>query len=299
MKHSTMAGGGLLFGASSQPQEDNKPNFSIPADFSVTILATNWGFKGSHDEFCAKAKESGYDGIEVWLPRTAQQRDELLSAIQKHELQFAFLAAGGRTDFEKHLESFQQSVRDTVALQPLFVNCHSGKDFFTFEQNRQFIEFTIALSKESGIPIYHETHRGRILFNAPLARQFMEALPDLRLTLDISHWCNVHESYLQDQPESIDLALNRTEHVHARVGHPESPQVSDFRAPEWATALKVHVNWWDQVVQQKITEKKNLSMTTEFGPPDYMPALPYTQQPLVDLWELNTAMMHFWRERYG
>lgn len=299
LQKSALAGSGLFLGSNTYLREDNKPNFDIPADFSLTILATNWGFKGDYDAFCAKAKESAYDGIEVWLPRTQEQRAALMEAIQKYDLKYGFLAAGGRSDFEKHFSSFQQAVQDTVALKPLFVNCHSGKDFFTFEENKQFIEFTIELGKSSGVPIYHETHRGRILFNAPLAKKFMDILPELRLTLDISHWCNVHESFLQDQPDAVDLALSRTDHIHSRVGHPESPQVSDFRAPEWSTALKVHLDWWDRVVKQKIKEDKGLTMTAEFGPPPYMPALPYTKQPVVDLWELNTAMMQLWRERYS
>ncbi len=30
----------------------------------------------------------------------------------------------------------------------------------------------------------HETHRSRMLFAAPVARHFMEAVPDLRITFD-------------------------------------------------------------------------------------------------------------------
>jgi hypothetical protein len=33
-----------------------------------------------------------------------------------------------------------------------------------------------------------------------------------------------------------------------------------------------------------------LTFTPEFGPPGYMPVLPYTKQPVADLWELNLWM---------
>ena len=39
---------------SSQP----KPT----AGYQLLVLGTNWGFAGSYDEFCAKAKAAGYDG---------------------------------------------------------------------------------------------------------------------------------------------------------------------------------------------------------------------------------------------
>lgn len=32
--------------------------------YELTIMATCWGFDGSMDEFCDKAKKEGYDGVE-------------------------------------------------------------------------------------------------------------------------------------------------------------------------------------------------------------------------------------------
>ena len=46
----------------------HKPDFSMNTNFELKILATNWGFPGSLDEYCAKAKKEGYDGIELWWP---------------------------------------------------------------------------------------------------------------------------------------------------------------------------------------------------------------------------------------
>jgi hypothetical protein len=180
----------------------------------------------------------------------------------------------------------------------VYINCHSGRDHFTFDQNKAFIDVTTELAASSGIPIYHETHRSRILYSAPVAKQFMEKLPSLRLTLDISHWCCVHESLLEDQPETVQLALSRTDHIHTRVGHAEGPQVNDPRAPEWNNALITHLAWWDKVVEQKKKDGKPLTMLTEFGPVDYLPALPYTRQPVADQWDINHHMLTMLRKRY-
>jgi hypothetical protein len=136
------------------------------------------------------------------------------------------------------------------------------------------------------------------LYSAPIARQYMESIPGLRITLDVSHWCNVHESLLNDQPETLALAIQRTDHIHARVGHPEGPQVNDPRAPEWEAAVKAHLNWWDQIVALKKQKGETLTILTEFGPPDYMPTLPYTRRPLADQWAINVYMMQLLRQRY-
>jgi sugar phosphate isomerase/epimerase len=290
----TLAGGGLLLG-----QNKIKPlQFSIPSDFSITILATNWGFQGNVDDFCAKAKADGYDGIEVWLPAAADQQKALMDAVRKHDLAYGFLAGAGGNNFQKHLADFKKTVRAAVEQKPLFVNCHSGKDYFSFEENKQFIEFTLALEKSSGIPIYHETHRAKILFAAHITRDFLEAFPELQLTLDISHWCNVHSSLLQDQQKSVALALSRTQHIHSRVGFAQGPQVNDPRAPEWQKTVAAHFDWWDQVVERHSKAGTKLTMTTEFGPPDYMPTVPFTQQAITDLWTINSHMKDLWRTRY-
>lgn len=279
----------------AKPKEDVK---AAPG-FELLILATNWGFTGSLDEFCAKIKTEGYDGAEIWCPGTEEERQTLVSTFNKHGLKFGFLIGGWETDLTKHLKQFEDSLLPASKLKPLYINCHSGRDHFSFEQNRKFIDMTTKVSKESGVPIYHETHRSRILYSAPVAKEFMQKLPDLQLTLDISHWCNVHESLLWDQGDTVSLAISRTGHIHARIGHSEGPQVNDPRAPEWKEVVDTHLGWWDRIVADKKKEGKRLTILTEFGPVDYMPAMPYTRQPVADQWGINVHMLKTLRARYS
>ncbi len=267
--------------------------------FELVVLATNWGYSGDWSGFCAKARESDYDGIEVWYPDAAADRAGLLKAATDHHLALGFLAGNAERDFPRHLQRFKETVEAAVVLKPLYVNCHAGRDYFTADQNRQFIDFTIQVSRRTQVPIFHETHRSRILYSAPIARQFLDEMPDLRLTFDVSHWCTVHESLLDDQPETLDLAISRSDHIHARIGHPEGPQVNDPRAPEWKRAVDAHFAWWDRIVDRKKMEGKRMTILTEFGPADYMPTLPYTRQPLSDQWEINTFLLETLRTRYA
>lgn len=280
----------------------SKPAFTAPAGFSLKIMGTNWGFAGSVDAFCAKAKKAGYDGIEMWWPGTAEAQKELFDALQKHQLDIGFLAGGSDSNPAKHFLQFKAMI-DGAAYQqvqkPLYINCHSGRDYFSMEENAQFIHYTDSVAKQTGIIISHESHRSRILFAAHIAKQYLQKFPGLRMTLDISHWCNVHESLLHDQEETVQLALGRTDHIHARIGHPEGPQVNDPRAPEWEATVKRHLEWWDTIIRHKINSgAKQMTILTEFGPPDYMPTLPYTRQALADQWAINEHMMNLLRKRY-
>jgi sugar phosphate isomerase/epimerase len=297
---STATSSALLLSSLDALSKENKPRFSSNAPgFELLILATNWGFGGTADEFCAKAKKEGYNGIEVWMPGDDKGRNEIAAAAQKHGLALGLLYGGGDKDVQKHLSQFKEGLNAAVKLKPIYINCHSGRDFFTYEQNKLFIDFTTELSKQTGIPIYHETHRGRSLYAAQVTKNFIEKLPDLKLTLDISHWCAVHESLLWDQEETVELALSRTHHIHARVGHPEGPQVSDPRAPEWNDAVKKHLEWWDKIVERKKKNGERLTILTEFGPPDYLWSLPYTRQPVADQWGINVHMLNLLRKRYS
>ena len=43
-------------------------------NFELKVLATNWGFGGTIDEYCSKVKKDGYDGIEIWWPQKKKTR---------------------------------------------------------------------------------------------------------------------------------------------------------------------------------------------------------------------------------
>jgi sugar phosphate isomerase/epimerase len=300
-QQTTLLGASLLLptlSASALPVDQPLP----AAGYQLKFMATNWGFEGSMDAFCAKAKAAGYDGIEVWWTSDVKAQDALFTALQQHQLEVGFLCGGSSSDPVVHLKQFSEALLAATSQtkqRPLYINCHSGRDYFTFAQNRDFIDLTVKVARETGIPVYHETHRSRILFAAHIAREFMEKISGLQLTLDISHWCNVHETLLQDQEATVKLALARTGHIHARIGHPEGPQVNDPRAPEWETTVKAHLNWWDQIVARKKAAGQLITVLTEFGPADYMPTLPYTRQPVADQWDVNVYMMHLLKQRYN
>jgi len=292
----------LMFSSLDTFSSLNKPAFTMNKSFELKILATNWGFGGTIDEYCSKVKHDGYDGIEIWWPSEKKDQDALFAALKKNNLEVGFLTAGHESNYDQHFNTFKNMVnaaaKNTVQ-RPLYINCHSGRDYFSYEQNKTFIDHTIQLAKETGLKICHETHRSRILFAAPVARQYFDKIPELRITYDVSHWCNVSESLLQDQPETVNIALQRVDHIHARIGHPEGPQVNDPRAPEWDETMKAHFAWWDKVVEMKKQQGDRLTILTEFGPPTYMPTLPYTQQPLADQWAINVHMMELLRKRYS
>jgi sugar phosphate isomerase/epimerase len=265
----------------------------------LLFFQTDWGNELSWDAFCEKVRNDGYDGIEVWFPDDIEDQIALKSAIEKYDLMVIYLAGTDKSlPFEDSLSSYTEHLKRLIALKPAAINCHSGNDFFTMDQNKAFINAANKLSKENNIPIYHETHRGRFSYNLPDTNRYLEDLPELKLTLDISHWMVVHESLLESQDKNLEKVMANSHHIHARVGHPEGPQVNDPEAPEWKKALDRHIDIWEKVIRERWNESGGLcTVTTEFGPPDYLPALPYTQVPVADQWKANVFIMNAIKQR--
>jgi len=264
----------------------------------LQFFQTDWGRQISWDAFCEKTKTAGYDGLETWFPRDEKSQEELKAALKKYNLKVGFLNGTNKSlPFEESLKAYTEHFKTLISWNPAYINCHTGNDFFTFEQNKAFIDAANKIAKENNIPIYHETHRGRFSYNLPDTKKYIQAIPELKMTLDISHWMVVHESLLQNQDAELKEVLDRSHHIHARVGHAESPQVNDPEAPEWKKAVDRHIDIWEKVIRQKWETQDIFTITTEFGPADYMPTLPYTRVPVADQWKANVYMMKVLKER--
>ncbi|MCC3372069.1 sugar phosphate isomerase/epimerase [Cohnella sp. REN36] len=230
---------------------------------------------------------AGYQGVECPLP-VADQEPLFRQLLREYGLSYI---AQVLTDGPDHATSFDLQVKRASAFEPFFIVSQSGKDSDSPERQLAFFERALQTEAEIGIPVAHETHRGRALYTPWHAAYLLGRLERLKLNADFSHWCCVAESLLEEHEERMTLACRRSLHIHGRIGHREGPQVADPRAPEYGYELSVHEGWWKRVVMERISQgAEAVTFTPEFGPPGYMPTLPYTKQPIADLWELNLWM---------
>jgi len=269
----------------------------------IQFFCPRWGSEYlSWNIFLEKVKEAGYHGVEFGIPAntTEQELTDIWNLLEKHQL--AAIPQHYDTvtiHFAQHEEQYAAWFEKIAPFPASKINSQTGRDLFTLQQNNALIQHAALYADKKGVEICHETHRGKFSFAAHVTAAYLREIPNLWLTLDISHWVCVAESLLDDQQQAVELALGRTLHLHARVGHTQGPQVTDPRAPEWEGALAKHLEWWDQLVAQyKIAQRETLTITTEFGPYPYLTHLPYTQQPIVSQWDINVYMKTLLEERY-
>jgi sugar phosphate isomerase/epimerase len=271
---------------------------SVWTQNELLFFQTNWGFEGSWEAFFFKTKSSGYDGVEVWLPKNARVQQEVSKGLKKHQLKVIYLCGTNKSlSFKESLLAYENDLKRAIVQKPYAINSHTGSDFFSFEQNMKFLKLANDLSNKYNIPIHHETHRGRFSYALPETKRYLNSDSAFRLTLDISHWMVVHESLLAQQQQLLDEVMERTDHIHARVGFEEGPQVNNPQAPEWDKALNRHLSIWESIILSHWKTGKPMTITTEFGPPNYLPTAPFTQKPLSDQWEANVFIMKAIKEQ--
>lgn len=267
----------------------------------IKILSPLWGHEHlEYNVFLDKMREAGYDGFDTWVPDDADEKKLLFDYLQKHEMHIVTHQhqANGNT-FEKFKSSFLKNLYICAEPNPILINSHTGKDYFSLEQNLQLIDIAQEFSDKTGVTVAHETHRGRIGYCPQAINEIFLARKDFAITADLSHWVCVTESMLENFSEILNEAISRSRHIHTRVGFDQGPQVSDPRASEWKYALDNFLSWWDRIVE--VNARANcmiLSLTTEFGPKPYMPAIPFTNKPVADQFEINCYMKNLLNTRY-
>lgn len=282
----------------------------------ISFIKADWGLEHLGD-FANRAKVcalAGFDGIETGFPGLEPNcvRD-LMDSLGLDYV--AMIYARDEEEFEKQLEL-------AARYRPVLVNCQAGRDFYSFDRGIRFFEHArLVSSAVIDCDVVFETHRQTLLATPWAARHYLEALPWLRLTADLSHFTCVAETdlagiaharvfpeagimtgELRPDPATRDalaLILRASSHIHARVGHAQGPQVADPRrgdGPDWTERFE---RWWDTIISACLARGQNvLRVNPEFGPPPYAPCDPATGLPFVDLWEVSAWICNRFHERW-
>jgi sugar phosphate isomerase/epimerase len=267
----------------------------------IKILSSLWGHEHlEYKEFLDKMRAAGYDGFDTWIPEGRNEKKLLFDYLQKHEMYIVTHQhqAHGNS-FNEFKSSFLENLHQCAEPLPILINSHTGRDFFSHEQNLQLIDIAKEFSSKTGITVAHETHRGRVGYSPQMTNEIFTAHADFTITADFSHWVCVTESMLENFSEILDEAIVRSRHIHARVGFEEGPQVPDPRAPEWQYAVDNFLIWWDRIIKVNAdADCKIFPITTEFGPKPYMPAIPFTNAAVASQFDINCFMKDLVDNRY-
>ena len=267
----------------------------------IRYCCTHWGSEHrAPAEFLTQLVADGYSGLEINLAPGIMPEKPFFDQIStlRSRSNFSFigqLVLDGFDDTPKQLTDRMKERLDYLAdFKPDFINAHTGRDFYSFDDNCRIIDAVENHAAKRDVKVFHETHRGRFSFHLPTLLQYLDAFPTLQLTADFSHFCTVSESLLEGQIKMLSAIIPHIGHLHARVGSAQSAQVANPFAPEWQDHLAAFLGWWQSVIDCHVERGSRLfTITPEAGPMPYMPEKPFSREPLANQWDVNLEMKNY------
>jgi sugar phosphate isomerase/epimerase len=264
----------------------------------LALYRTLWGINKPLSDLVESLKDNGFQGVEGRIPETTLDRERLSKTLLENDLNYIgilFTGSGVVPDqsesIKDHIERFERRLDDAQELPCERINVLAGNDRWPMADQCRFFEKLLTIADQKGVACCFETHRATSLYSPWLTLELIEQLPELRFTADISHWVLVCERLLNQPHDDLTPFLDRVDHIQARIGTDQTPQVIHPAAPEVTPWKAYFQSVWASIWARHAANGRAITtMTTEFGVDGYLTHQPFTQMPMADLHEVNAWM---------
>ena len=236
--------------------------------------------------------EAGYAGMDLYShsPDLSRPAGKLL---EKAGLACTCCA------FPKSVAGFQSDIDMALELGARHLNVIGHMYPMTVGEGADIISRWLEMGDKSGMPVLIETHRDCITTDMLYTLRLMEAVPEMRMCADLSHFVVGREFTwpIPDRDESwIQQVLDRAVAIQGRVASREQIQVQlDFPQQQgWVDRFK---QWWEDGMRkwrQREPADATLNFLVELGPPPYA-ITGRDGRELSDRWE-ESLVIKGWAE---
>lgn len=210
--------------------------------------------------------QAGYDGILGRLP-IPEEAELWREKLDHYKLRFgieAFITT--RADIGVYLEQ-------AAAFGVDYINAQVGHSFLIGSDAVALLEELLGEAAQYGIPLFVETHRGRVTQDLLRTIDYVRALHNLRLTIDLSHYVVAGEIYrnVEAVDPYFEPLLARTASIHGRISNGQQIQ-ADITSLEDHPMTAHFRRWWTKGMAEWHALAKPgdfLPFVCELGPPDY------------------------------
>lgn len=222
-----------------------------------------------HEEVFAQAAQAQFTGL--CLDPGVSQIDEYLALkplYQQHGMGCLVNVFPNTVAEMRPLLEFSREMEAPYAnvIAPVFP--------MTVEDAIPVIRTWLQMADDIGMPIKFETHRDCITNDMFMTLQLLDAIPELRLTADLSHYCLNREMSAPISAQNqawIQRLLDRSDSFQGRVSSHEQIQLPLHfpQSQKWITIFK---DWWERGFRSwraRAMEDETLIFLCELGPPEY------------------------------
>ncbi|MFD1953237.1 sugar phosphate isomerase/epimerase family protein [Paenibacillus thailandensis] len=238
--------------------------------WEMNSLAGTEGEAESAGERCRLIAEHGFDGINGFLP-AEENAAEWRRLLAHYGLSFSVNAyPASLADMDEFLKK-AKSYEGTID----YINAQVMQPFLVGDEAVRLLAGIDRLSREAGIPVFVETHRGTITQDLIRTVEYAQALPSLRLTIDYSHYVVAGELHTvtPQAEEWLGKLLPHTASIHARVSNGEQVQIDPGFGEDSHPMLAHFARWWSAGMlswrERSGHGTDALPFVVELGPPPY------------------------------
>ncbi len=267
------------------------------------VYQSFWGMVGlpyngerewSVEEKVAQIAEAGFDGVEFLMEDKAH-RDEMVSLCDQHHLKRSNIVFPHTpAEFVDDLKAAKDGGASHINLQPMPMPRRVADGV-------SYLVRCMDMAAEAGYELFIETHRDRMTTDLYFTLDLIEAVPDMVLCGDLSHFLVGREFAGPPLSEAnqryMEQILERCGAFHGRVASREQVQVPIFFAHNkvW---VDLYESWWEygfKKFKERASEDDVMTFVVELGPPTYA-MQGEDGQELSDRWAEAVAMKDRVRE---
>lgn len=241
--------------------------------------------------------ESGFQGIDAFTPEPGESAEQWRELLKQYELGLSVNV------YPRSVDEMREALERASAYGGIrAINVQVLTPFVTGEAAVSLLTGIADLAYEYKLPVNVETHRGTITQDLIRTVEYVERIPNLRLTADLSHYVLAGEMlHVPEQAEAyFQLLLSRADCIHARLSNGEQIQV-DIGTDGSHPMLERYGLWWKNGMhswQQSHPDGGSLLFIPELGPPPYAITIDESssrKREISDRWEQSLTLMRYAR----
>jgi len=211
-------------------------------------------------------KQAGFDGALQFVDDFFEETLEISKAIIDSGLKLGISCVG------YEIEDIASKIAYAKRAKAEFINIMVKHYFIVGQEAIMLLNEIIKQSIEMNFKVLIETHRGTITQDLIRTSEYIEAIPEMLLTLDLSHYIVSGEIGTPDRnvENYFEKLLQRAASIHIRVGNGEQIQVPLNALDE--IQYNNFIRWWKNGIEQSILREEIMQpfpVVIELGPCPY------------------------------
>lgn len=225
------------------------------------------GLEWSLDEKLAMIRDAGFDGAGVRFADRDYART-VTDFLRAHDMTWQAQA------YPQTVDDLKPIIEHVLEFGADHLNVQPDVRPYTVRECIPLLEGWLRLASDAGIKMQIETHRNRMTTDLLFTLHLLDALPDLRLTGDLSHYVVGREFWYPVSDEDHRLMhriIDNCWGFHGRVASREQVQIQ-ISFPHHKHWVDVFMRWWERGFSQwrrKAGPDETLTFLCELGPPEY------------------------------